>query len=57
MGLALALWSWFALILLATRAAWFHRRVLRDEQRLEARFGSKYAAYRSKVNRWIPGIL
>jgi protein-S-isoprenylcysteine O-methyltransferase Ste14 len=57
MGLALALWSWFALILLATRAAWFHRRVLRDEQRLEARFGSKYAAYRSKVNRWLPGIL
>jgi protein-S-isoprenylcysteine O-methyltransferase Ste14 len=57
MGLALALWSWFALILLATRAAWFHRRVLRDEQRLEARFGSTYAAYRSKVNRWIPGIL
>jgi protein-S-isoprenylcysteine O-methyltransferase Ste14 len=57
MGLALALWSWFALILFATRAAWFHRRVLRDEQRLEAHFGSKYAAYRSKVNRWIPGIL
>jgi protein-S-isoprenylcysteine O-methyltransferase Ste14 len=57
MGLVLTFWSWFALILLATRAAWFHRRVLRDEHRLEARFGIGYAAYRSKVNRWIPGIL
>ena len=57
LGLALTFWSWFALILFATRAAWFHRRVLRDEHRLEARFGIDYAAYRSKVNRWIPGIL
>ncbi len=56
-GLALTFWSWFALILLIARAAWFHRRVLRDEQRLEARFGIDYAAYRSKVSRWIPGIL
>ena len=56
-GLALTFWSWFALILFATRAAWFHRRVLRDEHRLEARFGLDYAAYRSKVNRWIPRIL
>jgi protein-S-isoprenylcysteine O-methyltransferase Ste14 len=56
-GLALTFWSWFALILLATRAAWFHRRVLRDEHRLEARFGIEYAAYRSKVNRWLPGVL
>ena len=56
-GLALTFWSWFALILLAARAVWFHRRVLYDEHRLEARFGTEYAAYRSKVNRWIPGIL
>jgi len=56
-GLALTFWSWFALILLAARAAWFHRRVLRDERRLEARFGIEYVTYRSKVNRWIPGIL
>jgi protein-S-isoprenylcysteine O-methyltransferase Ste14 len=56
-GLALTFWSWFALILLAARAAWFHRRVLRDEHRLEARFGAEYAAYRAKVSRWIPGIL
>jgi protein-S-isoprenylcysteine O-methyltransferase Ste14 len=56
-GLAVTFWSWFALILLAARAAWFHRRVLRDEQRLEARFGADYAAYRRQVKRWIPGIL
>ena len=57
MGLALTFWSWFALILLTIRAAWFQRRVLRDEHRLEARFGIAYAAYRNNVNRWIPGIL
>src|SRR5262252_2184502 len=56
-GLALTFWSWFALFLLTARAAWFHRRVLRDERRLEARFGIEYVTYRSKVNRWIPGIL
>jgi protein-S-isoprenylcysteine O-methyltransferase Ste14 len=57
MGLALTFWSWFAVILLAGRAAWFHRRVLRDERRLEARFGADYVAYREQVKRWIPGIL
>jgi protein-S-isoprenylcysteine O-methyltransferase Ste14 len=31
--------------------------MVRDEHRLEARFGVAYAAYRKKVNRWIPGIL
>jgi len=57
MGLAITLWSWFALVLLTARAIWFHRRVLRDEQRLEARFGAHYAAYRERVSRWIPGVL
>jgi protein-S-isoprenylcysteine O-methyltransferase Ste14 len=57
MGLSLTFWSWFALALLAARAAWFHRRVLRDEQRLETRFGADYAVYRRQVKRWIPGIL
>jgi protein-S-isoprenylcysteine O-methyltransferase Ste14 len=42
--------------LLAARAVWFHRRVLRDEQRLEARFGAEYVAYQRQVSRWIPGI-
>ena len=57
MGLAVTFWSWFALLLLAARAIWFHRRVLRDERRLEARFGAEYVAYRRQVSRWIPGIL
>jgi protein-S-isoprenylcysteine O-methyltransferase Ste14 len=57
MGLAITLWSWFALVLLAARAVWFHWRVLRDERRLEGRFGADYSAYRGRVSRWIPGIL
>jgi len=57
MGLAVTFWSWFALVLLAARAVWFHQRVLRDEQRLEARFGAEYVAYKKHVKRWIPRIL
>ena len=57
LGLALTFWSWFALIILGSRAFWFHRRVLRDEKRLEGIFGAEYAAYRARVTRWIPGIL
>ena len=55
-GLAVTFWSWFALILFAARAAWFHARVLSDERRLEARFGAEYAGYRRTVSRWIPGV-
>jgi protein-S-isoprenylcysteine O-methyltransferase Ste14 len=57
LGLALTFWSWFAAVILVGRALWFHRRVLQDEQRLEGIFGAEYAAYRSRVKRWIPGIL
>lgn len=57
LGLAVTFWSWFALILFAARAVWFHRRVLHDEARLQAKFGAPYAAYRSQVKRWIPGML
>jgi protein-S-isoprenylcysteine O-methyltransferase Ste14 len=56
-GLALTFWSWFALIFLAARAVWFHRRVLHDEERLEKLFGADYVAYRARVKRWIPGVL
>jgi protein-S-isoprenylcysteine O-methyltransferase Ste14 len=55
-GLALTFWSWFAVILLLARAAWFHRRVLQDEERLQARFGADYVAYCGQVRRWIPGL-
>jgi len=56
LGLALTFWSAFALILFAARAVWFHARVLGDEARLEQIFGAEYAAYRSQVKRWIPGV-
>jgi protein-S-isoprenylcysteine O-methyltransferase Ste14 len=56
-GLALTFWSWFALLLLVLRAAWFQYRVMGDEARLEATFGAEYAAYRAQVKRWIPGLL
>ena len=56
LGLALTFWSAFALILFVARAAWFHARVLGDEARLEQIFGAEYAAYRSQVKRWIPGV-
>lgn len=55
-GLAVTFWSWFALILLALRAAWFHRRVLIDEARLTREFGREYFEYRARVKRWIPFV-
>jgi len=57
LGVALTFWSWFALLLLAGRAWWFHRRVLQDEARLTKIFGAEYTAYQARVKRWIPGIL
>ncbi|MPZ37862.1 MAG: hypothetical protein GEU95_07320 [Rhizobiales bacterium] len=55
-GVAIAFRSWFALILLAARAVWFHRRVLEDEKRLHAAFGAEYDAYCARVKRWLPYI-
>ena len=55
-GLAITFWSWFALILLAARAVWFHCRVLHDEKRLHTAFGADYDAYRARVKRWIPYV-
>src|SRR3954469_14068819 len=56
-GLPITFWSWFALIILAARAAWFQSRVLHDEARLTEKFGDEYRAYCTKVKRWIPGVL
>ena len=56
LGLSIALWSWFGLLILAGRAIWFHRRVLQDEARLEELFGPDYVVYKSSVKRWIPGM-
>lgn len=57
LGLAVTLWSWFALLLLAGRAVWFHTRVLHDEARLRQKFGDDYSAYCAKVSRWVPGLI
>jgi protein-S-isoprenylcysteine O-methyltransferase Ste14 len=56
LGLAVAFWSWFALILFAVRAVWFQARVLQDEARLRRIFGADYVAYCARVKRWIPGV-
>ncbi len=57
LGLATTFSSWLALALFASHTVWFHRRVLDDEARLEARFGAPYLAYKIRVKRWIPGVL
>jgi protein-S-isoprenylcysteine O-methyltransferase Ste14 len=57
LGLALTFASWFALVLFAARAVWFHRRVREDEARLQGMFGAPYRDYQRRVKRWIPGLL
>jgi protein-S-isoprenylcysteine O-methyltransferase Ste14 len=56
LGLAVTFRSYVGLGLLVLRAVWFHRRVLADEARLTARFGSDYADYKRRVKRWVPGV-
>ena len=57
LGLAITLWSWAALILLAAHVVWFQRRVLEDEARLTKMFGESYKDYHRRVKRWIPFIV
>ncbi|HXF53825.1 MAG TPA: isoprenylcysteine carboxylmethyltransferase family protein [Hyphomicrobiaceae bacterium] len=57
LGLAVTFWSLAALALLVFHIFWFHQRVLKDEARLEARFGQSYADYKARVKRWIPGVI
>jgi protein-S-isoprenylcysteine O-methyltransferase Ste14 len=57
LGLAITFVSWFALLLFAALALWFHRRVLEDEARLQEMFGRAYLDYQGRVKRWIPGLL
>jgi len=49
--------SFAALALLLVHIVWFHRRVLGDEARLEARLGASYPDYKARVKRWVPGIV
>lgn len=57
LGLALTFRSWLAVALLVFHVAWFNRRVIEDEARLEAQFGSVYLDYKARVKRWIPGVI
>jgi protein-S-isoprenylcysteine O-methyltransferase Ste14 len=57
LGLAVTLRSVVALVILVARAIWFHRRVVADEARLAAHFGTAYTDYMRRVRRWVPGVL
>lgn len=57
LGLALTFRSWFALALFAFHIVWFNRRVRADEAILEAKFGMAYRDYKTRVKRWIPGVV
>ena len=56
-GLAITFQSWLALAILLANIVWFHNRVLRDEARLTAAFGSEYTDYTQRVKRWIPFVI
>jgi len=55
-GLALFFGSWFCAAVVALHAAWFERRVRRDEAHLEQLFGDAYRGYRAHAKRWLPGV-
>ena len=55
-GLTLTLESWFAALITAAVALWFHIRVLGDEKKLLRVLGTPYENYLRTVKRWIPGI-
>ena len=56
-GLAITFRSWAAVVLFLVHIPWFHSRVLKDEAQLEQRFGAPYLEYKSRVRRWIPGLV
>ncbi len=56
-GLAITFRSWAAVVLLLVHIPWFHARALKDEAYLEKRFGAAYLEYKSRVKRWIPGLI
>src|SRR5260370_7023576 len=56
LGLAVTFVSWFALILFAGRALWFHRRVLEDEARLGKIFGRAYLDYQRRGKGVVPPL-
>ena len=57
LGLTLSFWSWLGAVIFLVNIVWFHRRVLKDEVLLRARFGTEYDNYRRQVKRWVPFLL
>jgi protein-S-isoprenylcysteine O-methyltransferase Ste14 len=54
LGATLLLGTWWPLVLLPFALVALHRLVIvREEEYLAARFGGDYAAYRSRVRRWL----
>ena len=56
-GLALSFHSIAAGILAIFVAGWTHSKVLDDEKRLVDLFGESYVDYRTRVKRWVPGLI
>ena len=57
LGVTFALHSFLGALITVVRTIWFHYRVIYDEKRLARQFGTPYIEYRSRVKRWIPGLL
>ncbi len=57
LGLVITYQSWLAVVILIGNIFWFHQRVLEDEQALALKFGDAYLSYKSKVKRWLPGLI
>ena len=57
LGLALSLWSWLGAAIFLANVVWFHRRVLKDEALLRARFGTEHEEYCRRVKRWVPFLI
>ena len=51
-GILIALWSWWALLVFAVVAAVMMLQVLSEEKRLEADFGEEYLAYKRTTGRF-----
>lgn len=56
LGLVLTFRSPVAAVLTFLRTVYFTERVLKDEDRLAARFGDEYRVYATRVKRWIPSL-
>ncbi|TCC54147.1 isoprenylcysteine carboxylmethyltransferase family protein [Kribbella capetownensis] len=54
LGIGVIAGSGWVLVSLPFVGALVHREVLREEQRLEERFGDEYLEYSEKVGRWLP---